>query len=125
MNCISRAVVAVVGLSMAAHAQDNVAAGKQVFLHNCVVCHGPEGRGDGAGAAGLNPKPANFGDTNRRATPGDKQVRIVTNGGASEKLSPMMPAFSEALTAQQIRDVVAFIRSTFQQSETAVKPVQK
>ena len=47
-------------------------------------------------------------------TPEDKQLRIVTNGGASEKLSPVMPPFGEALTAQQIRDVVAYVRTTFQ-----------
>jgi mono/diheme cytochrome c family protein len=126
MNCIHRAAIAVgVGLSLAAQAQGNASAGRQVFLQNCAVCHGPEGRGNGPGSAGLNPKPANFSDANRRATTEDKQVRIVTNGGPSEKLSPIMPPFNEALTAQQIRDVVAFIRTTFQQSETAVTPVQK
>jgi mono/diheme cytochrome c family protein len=125
MNRLSRPLAAAaVMLACSALAQGNPSAGRQVFMQNCVVCHGPEGKGDGPGSAGLNPKPANFSDATRRATPEDKQVRIVTNGGASEKLSPIMPPFSEALTAQQIRDVVAFVRASFQQ-ETAVKAAPK
>lgn len=31
--------------------------GAEVFAANCAVCHGPEGRGDGPGAAGLEPPP--------------------------------------------------------------------
>ena len=34
--------------------------GKAIFAQTCATCHGPEGRGDGPGGAGLNPKPRNF-----------------------------------------------------------------
>ena len=37
-----------------------MAHGKALFAQNCATCHGPEGRGDGPGGAGLNPKPRNF-----------------------------------------------------------------
>lgn len=37
-----------------------VAHGKEIFNVNCAVCHGAEGKGDGAGGAALNPKPRNF-----------------------------------------------------------------
>ena len=39
-----------------------VAKGKQLFQTNCVSCHGTEGKGDGAAAASLVPKPRNFTD---------------------------------------------------------------
>jgi mono/diheme cytochrome c family protein len=37
-----------------------MARGKALFVENCATCHGPEGRGDGAAGASLNPKPRNF-----------------------------------------------------------------
>ncbi len=37
-----------------------MARGKAIFAQTCVTCHGPEGRGDGPGGVGLNPKPRNF-----------------------------------------------------------------
>jgi mono/diheme cytochrome c family protein len=64
--------------------------------------------------AGFNPRPANFLEERRLATPEEKQIRIVTHGGPSEKLSAVMPAFDDALSPQEIRDAVAFIRMTVQ-----------
>jgi len=37
-----------------------VAEGQKVAQVNCVSCHGVKGRGDGAAAAALNPKPADW-----------------------------------------------------------------
>jgi mono/diheme cytochrome c family protein len=37
-----------------------MARGRTLFAQTCATCHGPEGRGDGPGGAGLNPKPRNF-----------------------------------------------------------------
>ena len=92
----------------------NPQAGRTLYNQNCAVCHGSSGKGDGVAAAGLNPKPANFADPTRQTAMTEaKQIQIVTAGGPSEKLSPIMPGFGEALTEQQIRDVVAFIRDTF------------
>jgi mono/diheme cytochrome c family protein len=34
--------------------------GKNLFAQTCATCHGPEGKGDGPGGLGLNPKPRNF-----------------------------------------------------------------
>lgn len=40
--------------------EDMVKHGKKVFSQNCAMCHGNEGKGDGAAGAGLNPKPRNL-----------------------------------------------------------------
>jgi mono/diheme cytochrome c family protein len=37
-----------------------VAQGKQVAQLNCVACHGPGGKGDGAAAQALTPRPADW-----------------------------------------------------------------
>jgi mono/diheme cytochrome c family protein len=37
-----------------------VEQGKKVAQVNCVSCHGAKGKGDGAAAAALNPKPADW-----------------------------------------------------------------
>ncbi len=37
-----------------------VEQGEKVAKVNCVSCHGPTGRGDGAAAGALNPKPADW-----------------------------------------------------------------
>jgi len=37
-----------------------IARGNELFHTQCVMCHGPQGHGDGPAAAGLNPKPRNF-----------------------------------------------------------------
>ncbi len=36
--------------------------GKKTYDSNCVICHGPAGKGDGPGAAALNPKPKNLSE---------------------------------------------------------------
>jgi mono/diheme cytochrome c family protein len=36
------------------------ASGKKVYKMLCFVCHGPKGKGDGMGGAGLTPKPADL-----------------------------------------------------------------
>ena len=34
--------------------------GEKLYRTHCALCHGPKGRGDGSGAAGLDPPPRNF-----------------------------------------------------------------
>lgn len=40
--------------------QDMVTHGKSLYSANCAMCHGAEGKGDGAAGAALNPKPRNL-----------------------------------------------------------------
>lgn len=39
---------------------DMAAHGKKIFSANCAMCHGVEGKGDGAAGMSLNPKPRNL-----------------------------------------------------------------
>ena len=64
----------------------------QIFATRCATCHGPEGRGDGPGAAGLDPKPRNYHDATWQASVRDEHLaKIIVNGGAAVGRSPLMP----------------------------------
>lgn len=82
------------------------------FVTFCVPCHGPSGKGDGPAAAALNPKPRNFGDgTYMNARTDAQLINVIKNGTAAEKLSPVMVGYASMMNDQEIKDIVAFIRS--------------
>jgi mono/diheme cytochrome c family protein len=54
------AVVSADVTALYASTPELVAKGKTLFTTNCSACHGVSGRGDGAAATALNPKPRNF-----------------------------------------------------------------
>jgi cytochrome c553 len=82
------------------------------FTTFCVPCHGPAGKGDGAAAAALNPKPRNFSDGKYMNARTDAQLlNVIKNGSAAEKLSPLMTGYGSILNDQEIKEIVVFIRS--------------
>ncbi len=71
------------------------------------MCHGPDGRGDGPAAAGLNPKPRNYHDKAYMSTRTDAQLQeTVFNGKGA------MPAWGKSgvLTRDQIAAMVKYVR---------------
>ena len=96
---------------LAAQAQD-AAAGKEIYEQYCALCHGPQGKGDGSLSANLDPKPRNHTDGAYMNTlTDDHLLKVVGEGGAAAGLSPIMPAWKDIISAQQIQDVVAFVRT--------------
>jgi mono/diheme cytochrome c family protein len=64
---------------------------QQIFSTRCAACHGPDGRGDGPGAASLNPKPRNYHDAAWQATVKDDEIeKAIVYGGAAVGKSPAM-----------------------------------
>lgn len=53
-----------------------VAKGKELYGTNCAACHGPNGNGDGAGGASLNPKPRDFHSDGSKWTHGNSAWSI-------------------------------------------------
>jgi len=73
-------------------AEDHGVRAAEFYAQRCALCHGAEGRGDGAGAAGLEADPRDF--TSREWQDGidDGAIRrIVLEGGAAVGKSPQMP----------------------------------
>jgi cytochrome c oxidase cbb3-type subunit 3 len=86
-------------------------AAPTLFSELCTVCHGAGGKGDGPSAQGLEPKPADFTDCRSMAKDSDEVLfKIIKGGGQSVGRSTVMPAWGDALSDQQIRELVKFIR---------------
>lgn len=82
-----------------------------LFQELCAVCHGVGGKGDGPSARGLEPKPADFTNCQAMAKESDEVLsKIIKGGGQSIGRSTVMPAWGDALSEQQIRELVKFIR---------------
>lgn len=78
----------------------------------CASCHGARGKGDGAAAAALNPRPKDFTNCKEMAKDSDATLfKIIKEGSLSVGRSPMMPSWGGALEDQQIRELVAYTRS--------------
>ncbi len=90
----------------------DVAAGKAKYAQFCAACHGPEGKGDGPAAAALNPKPRDHTDPKYMKSLSDEEIyKIIKEGGAAVGKAPLMPPWGAALSEQDLRNVVAYIRT--------------
>lgn len=98
----------------------SVAAGAKLFAQYCETCHGKTGKGDGPTGKGLNPRPRNFSKASEFKTKNDEQAfKVISKGGASMGLSPLMVAWGGVLKEQQIWQVLAYVRSFAQAAKTA------
>lgn len=89
---------------------DAATAGKTVFDERCASCHGATGAGDGAAAAGLDPKPANLAEV-VSTFEDDFLFWRVNEGGGMEPFNSAMPAWKGILTEEQIWQVIAYLRT--------------
>lgn len=65
---------------------------ENIFSTRCATCHGPQGRGDGPGSAGLDPKPRNFTLAAWQGSVTDQHIAtIIVGGGPAVGKSAAMP----------------------------------
>lgn len=65
---------------------------KEIWTGRCVTCHGTTGKGDGAAAVALNPKPRAFGDADWQKSVTDEHIeKIILEGGMAVGKSVLMP----------------------------------
>jgi mono/diheme cytochrome c family protein len=102
--------IGVVSFAAVALAQ-NVEVGKQLYQQRCAPCHGPDGKANTPTAQALNPKPRDHTDGSyMNKLSQDHLVKVIKQGGAAVGKSPIMPPQAD-LNEQQIKDIVAFVRS--------------
>lgn len=91
----------------------NAQRGQRIYKSACVSCHGSDGRGAPIAISGLK-LPDTFPDFTRcdqtTAEVDAAYKAVIVHGGPTRGFSQIMPSFSEALTSQDIDDLVAYIR---------------
>jgi mono/diheme cytochrome c family protein len=98
-----------------ANYKKNVAAGGEIYIRNCMFCHGDNLDGQGHFAAGFNPPPANFQDPGTIAMLQEAYLfwRIAKGGpGLPKESTPwnsVMPAWEDRLTEEQIWQVIMYL----------------
>jgi mono/diheme cytochrome c family protein len=93
----------------------HVAAGGEIYVRNCMFCHGDNLDGRGHFAAAFNPPPANFQDPGTIAMLQEAYLfwRIAKGGpGLPKESTPwnsVMPAWEDRLTEEQIWQVIMYL----------------
>lgn len=65
---------------------------QDIYKSRCTTCHGDTGKGDGAAAAALNPKPRDLQSDEWQSSVTDEHIeKIITGGGPAVGMSPLMP----------------------------------
>ncbi len=100
---------------------DEFAAARTIFMKDCKGCHGDTGIGGPVKLEdGTKLKVPSLREGHALRHPDSDFVKQITKGGDG------MPAFKDKLTAQQIDDLVHFIRHEFQGGATPLtEPAKK
>ena len=92
-----------------------MAKGGEIYIRNCVYCHGDNLDGKGHFAPGFNPPPANFQDPGTIAMLQEAFLfwRIAKGGpGLPKESTPwnsVMPPWEDRLTEEQIWQVIMYL----------------
>lgn len=104
---------------------EEIALGQDLYAANCASCHGDnlEGQADWMRRLDNGRMPAPPHDeTGHTWHHADRQLFIITRlgvGGVVPGYDSDMPAFKDVLTDEQIRTVLAFIKSTWPERQRA------
>lgn len=98
----------------------DIDAGREVFATTCATCHGSEGTPDPDSAVveALGVAPADLSDPlfNSREPAGDWEM-VVKFGGDAMGLAAQMPPHNDALSDEQVANVVAYVKSMVDTSD--------
>lgn len=86
-----------------------IAKGREVYETGCAQCHGKDGRGNPEWESAV--RPVEFSDCGTTAEASEHWQAIVKNGGRWAGLAPVMPAFGEAFSDEEIAAAIAYIRT--------------
>jgi mono/diheme cytochrome c family protein len=84
---------------------NTIALGQKLYTANCMICHGPSGKGDGPGGAALEKKPADLGARIKAGETDGELFWKITEGR-----SPML-SWKGSLSETQRWDLVNYIKT--------------
>jgi len=90
----------------------NVDSGRMLYIKHCETCHGTKGLGSGESEKGLAPSPALLAFMIKLPESVDPYLMwTIAEGG--KPFGTDMPAFKNVLTADQIWQIITYMRSGF------------
>ncbi len=93
--------------------KSNAKNGERIYKSACAACHGGDGTGTPKTISAFE-RPDTFPDFTRcdqtTAEVDTGYKAVIEHGGPSRGFSQIMPAFGEALSSQDIDDVIAYLR---------------
>jgi mono/diheme cytochrome c family protein len=90
----------------------NADHGQEIYDQLCWRCHGRSGKSDGPVSDAMNPRARDLTDRAYIASVSDeKLLNVIEHGGASVGKSPAMIAFKAVLSDDDIRELMAYLRT--------------
>jgi mono/diheme cytochrome c family protein len=80
--------------------------GRPMYEKYCLLCHGPEGRGDGPVGLHAKPPAANFHSPESKKKSDAALLQLIQQGHPETA----MASWKGALSDEQINDIIAYIR---------------
>ena len=81
-----------------------LAMARQLFIKQCAVCHGPDGKGDGVSALILSPAPTNFHEVRPTTAHAEAALAQGVRGSA-------MPRWRAKLLPEEQKLLARYVRS--------------
>jgi mono/diheme cytochrome c family protein len=81
------------------------AKGKEIFEKNCMVCHGPQGKGDGPTGKMLKPPAADLTSAASKKKSEADLRQVVENG----KPGTAMPSWKSQLSQAELNDLLGYV----------------
>lgn len=81
------------------------AKGKVVYDKHCLLCHGPQGKGDGPTGKVIQPPAADFTNARSKKKPPADLLKVIEEG----KANTAMVAWRRQLSDEEIQNVLAYV----------------
>ena len=86
-------------------------AGRKIYMHYCIPCHGVKGNGKGFNSEYLDPKPANHTNAVEMSKRTDEKLYdTISGGGKSVGKSTYMPPWGGTFNEKQIESLILHLR---------------